>query len=243
MRSLIKMGMAGLALAASLACLPVALADEDWTEDDWAVQAGGDDPWEGWNRKVFAFNEVLDRWALRPVAVGYQKITHRQIRRGVRNVFNNLGEGKNLVNNLLQAKFHDAGVDTARFMFNTSFGVLGVFDVATKMGLQRNDEDFGQTLGKWGVPSGPYLMLPLLGPSTLRDAPALVPDYYSTVYPYVRHDRPRYGLTVLDTVSWRESLLATEALMGGGDKYRFIRSAWLQSREYRVRDGVVEDDF
>lgn len=243
MRSLIKTGMASLALAASLACVPVALADENWQEEDWGVHASVEDPWEHWNRKVFALNETLDRWALRPVAVGYQKITHPQIRRGVRNVFNNLGEGKNLVNNLLQAKFHDAGVDTARFMFNTSFGVLGIFDVATRMGLPRNDEDFGQTLGAWGVPGGPYLMLPLLGPSTLRDAPALVPDYYSTVYPYMRHDRPRYGLTALDVVSRRQSLLSAETMIGGGDKYGFIRNAWLQSREYRVRDGVVEDDF
>lgn len=243
MRSLITSIFAGLTLAVSLASTSAALADDDWQEDDWGGYASGEDPWEGWNRKIFIFNDFLDRWALRPVAVGYQKVTGRQVRRGVRNVFNNLGEGKNLANNLLQAKFHDAGVDTARFMFNTSFGVLGIFDVATRMGLQRNDEDFGQTLGKWGVPSGPYVMLPLLGPSTLRDAPALVPDYYSTVYPYMRHDRPRYGMTGLEMVSRRESLLAAEAMIGGGDRYRFVRNAWLQSREYRVRDGAVEDDF
>lgn len=242
MRTLITSGLAGLSLAACLALSPAALADEDWQDDDWDSYLSPEDPWENWNRKVFKFNDGLDRWALRPVAIGYQKVTPKPVRKSVSNVFNNLGEPKNLVNNLLQAKFRDAGVDTARFMFNTTFGVLGIFDVATKMGLQRNDEDFGQTLGKWGVPSGPYVMLPLLGPSTVRDTPALVPDAYSSVYPYMKRERYRYGLLAVDVVQQREELLSAEDLISG-DKYIFIRNAWLQNREYKVMDGEVEDDF
>lgn len=241
MRSLMITGVAGLSLAACLAWSPVLLAEEDWQEDDWSYLSA-EDPWENWNRKVFRFNDTLDTYALRPVARGYQKVTPKPVRKGVRNFFGNLGEGKNLVNNLLQAKFHGAGVDTARFLFNTTFGVFGLFDVATKMGLQRNDEDFGQTLGKWGVGSGPYVVLPLLGPSTLRDAPSLVPDVYTTVYPYIRKDRLRYGLAAAEVISKRENLLSAEELLSG-DKYVFIRNAWLQNREYRVKDGNVEDDF
>ena len=228
-------------LVAATLTAPAVLAEEEW-DDDGSYYVSAEDPWESWNRKVFSFNDTLDTYALRPVARGYQKITPRPVRKSVRNFFGNLGEGKNLVNNLLQAKFHDAGVDTARFLFNTTFGVLGVFDVATRMGLQRNDEDFGQTLGKWGVDSGPYVVLPLLGPSTLRDAPALVPDVYTTVYPYIKKDRPRYGLAAVEVVSKRESLLKADDLVSG-DKYVFVRNAWLQNREFRVKDGEVEDDF
>lgn len=242
MRSLITTGVAGLSLAACLAWSPALLADEDWQDDDWDY-ASAEDPWENWNRKVFRFNETLDTYTLKPVAKGYRKVTPKPVRRSVRNFFGNLGEGKNLVNNLLQAKFHDAGVDTARFLFNTTFGVLGFFDVATRMGLQRNDEDFGQTLGKWGLPSGPYVVLPLLGPSTVRDAPALVPDVYTTVYPYIKRDRYRYGLAGVELVSVRESLLGAEDLLGTGDKYSMVRNVWLQNREYKVLDGNVVDDF
>ncbi len=244
MRSLITSTCAGLSLAALLVASPLAVlaGEEDWQDEDWAVQLDPQDPWENWNRKVFRVNDSLDRWALKPLATGYQRVTPQPVRTSVRNVFNNLGEPKNLVNNLLQGKFRDAGVDTSRFLFNSIFGVLGVFDVATQMGLERNQEDFGQTLGKWGVGSGPYVVLPLLGPSTLRDAPALVPDYYAGPYPYIDPDRLRYGMTAVDVVSKREDLLRAEKLVMG-DKYVFIRNAWLQNREYRVRDGQVDDAF
>lgn len=240
-----RLPFASLATATVLAITtlfaPSVLAVDE-LNDDWN-RVSQEDPWEKWNRKTFAFNDALDRWALRPVAVGYQKVTPQPVRRSVHNFFGNLGEGKNLANNLLQAKFHDAGVDTARFMFNTTFGVLGLFDVATKMGLQRNDEDFGQTLGKWGVPSGPYLVLPLLGPSTVRDAPSLVPDYHTSVYPYVTPDRSRYGLAVVDVIQRREGVLKAEDLLGTDNKYVLLRNAWLQNREFKVQDGAVEDDF
>ena len=191
---------------------------------------------------MFAFNEVLDRWILKPTAEGYVFITPQPVRKSITNVFRNLGEPSNLINNLLQAKFHDAGVDISRFMLNTTFGVLGLFDVATEMGLERSDEDFGQTLGKWGVESGPYVVLPLIGSSSVRDAFAVVPDAYSTVFPYIHDDKLRYGSIALQIVSIRASFLDVEKMVVG-DRYTFLRNAYLQSREYRIFDGEVVDDF
>ncbi len=133
----------------SLAHTAVA-ADADDYDDGWEEFGENEDPWENTNRAIFRFNDAVDRWALKPIAKGYQKITPDVLEDGIHNVFRNVGEVKNLTNNVLQLKLHDAGVDTARFMFNSTFGVLGFFDVATKMGLQRSDEDFGQTLGAWG---------------------------------------------------------------------------------------------
>lgn len=240
MRQIKGVTVSGLLIMACMLASPPLLADDQW-DDDWVI-VHEQDPWESWNRKVFGFNETMDRWVLKPVAKGYRTVTPMPVRRSVRNVLRNWGEGRNLANNLLQGKVTDAGVDVSRFLFNSTFGLLGVFDVATKMGLQGNNEDFGQTLGKWGVKSGPYVVLPLLGPSTLRDAPAMIPDTYTTVYPYISNHHVRYGVAGVQIVSIRESLLDTEKLMGG-DKYSFIRNAYLQNREYRVNDGNVEDDF
>jgi phospholipid-binding lipoprotein MlaA len=201
-----------------------------------------DDPWEAFNRPVFAFNDTLDTYALKPLATGYEKLAPAFLENGVHNVFRNLGDVGNLVNDLLQGKIQAAGVDSSRLLFNTTLGALGFFDVATRMGLQRNDEDFGQTLGVWGVTSGPYLVLPLLGPSTLRDAPSKIPDSYLMPYPYMDHVATRnlsMGLGILDA---RASLLGAERMISG-DKYIFLRNAYLQNREFRVRDGVLEDDF
>ena len=147
------------------------------------ASASEEDPWESFNRPVFRFNDVLDTYALKPLAQGYQKVTPQFVEDGVHNVFANIGDVGNLANNLLQGKLHNAGVDSGRLIFNTTFGLLGFIDVASRMGLQRNDEDFGQTLGVWGVNSGPYLVLPLLGPSTVRDATAKVPDSFLGPYP------------------------------------------------------------
>lgn len=233
-----------LALVACLASTPALLSAEQWQEDFRSKHKHPEDPWENWNRKVFKFNDTLDTYALKPVAKGYGKVTPKPVRRSVRNFFGNLGEPKNLVNNLLQGKPSAAGTDISRFMLNTTFGLLGLFDVASKMGLERSSEDFGQTLGKWGVGSGPYVVLPLLGPSTMRDAPALIPDTYTTIYPYMSRERYRYGLAAGEAVSLRESLLSAESFLGGaGDKYTSIRSVYLQNREYRVRDGEVDDEF
>lgn len=207
-----------------------------------AAQAADEDPWEGVNRAVFSFNDTVDTYALKPIAQGYQYVTPQFVEDGVHNVFRNVGDVGNLTNDLLQGKLHAAGVDTSRLIFNTTFGLLGVFDVATRMGLQRSDEDFGQTLGVWGVGSGPYVVLPLLGPSSLRDAPARFVDGYTTAYPYIDHVPTRNVILGVNTVDTRASLLSAEKMIAG-DKYVFIRNAYLQSREFKVRDGEVEDDF
>ena len=204
--------------------------------------ASEDDPWESFNRPVFTFNDTLDTYALKPLAQGYQAVTPKFLEDGVHNVFRNIGDVGNLANDLLQGKVHDAGVDTSRFLFNTTLGLLGFFDVATHMGLQRNDEDFGQTLGVWGVGSGPYLMLPLLGPSSLRDAPSKIPDSFLTPYPYMDHVPSRNVTRGINVVDTRANLLDAERMVSG-DKYIFIRNAYLQNREFRVHDGEVEDDF
>lgn len=206
------------------------------------AQAAEEDPWEGFNRAIFRFNDTLDIYALKPVAQGYQAITPQFLEDGVHNVFGNIGEVGNLANNLLQLKFHDAGVDSGRLIFNTTFGLLGFFDVATQMGLRRTDEDFGQTLGAWGLQSGPYLVLPLLGPSTVRDTAGLLPDSQLAPYPYIDHVPTRNLTRAVDVVDTRANLLSAEKLISG-DKYIFIRNAYLQNREFKVQDGQVEDDF
>jgi phospholipid-binding lipoprotein MlaA len=201
-----------------------------------------EDPWEGFNRSIFRFNDTLDTYALKPVAQGYQAVTPQFIEDGVHNVFGNIGDVGNLANNLLQGKLHDAGVDTSRLIFNTTFGLLGFFDVAKHMGLQKSDEDFGQTLGAWGLDSGPYLVIPILGPSTVRDAAGQVPDSFLQPYPYMGHVPTRNVTRGVEVVDTRASLLSAERLISG-DKYIFIRNAYLQNREFKVKDGEVEDDF
>lgn len=207
-----------------------------------AQAATEEDPWESINRPIFRFNDMLDTYALKPLAQGYQAITPQFLEDGIHNMFRNVGDVGNLANDVLQVKPQAAGVDTARLMFNTTFGVLGFFDVGTKMGLQRNDEDFGQTLGYWGVGSGPYVMLPFFGPSTLRDAPSKYVDGYTEPYRYM-NDIPARNMAIgMDVIDTRASLLSTEKLISG-DKYVFIRNAYLQNREFKVKDGQVEDDF
>ena len=207
-----------------------------------AANAAEEDPWEGFNRPVFSFNDTLDTYALKPVAKGYQAVTPRFFEDGVHNVFRNIGDVTNLANNLLQGKVHDAGVAGGRLIFNTTFGLLGFFDVASEMGLQRNDEDFGQTLGAWGLGSGPYLVVPFLGPSSLRDAPAKIPDSFLGPYPYIDHVPTRNVTRAVNVVDTRASLLSAEKMVSG-DKYIFVRNAYLQNREFRVKDGEVVDDF
>lgn len=219
-----------LVACVSLALLPV------------MAHAAEEDPWEGFNRAIFRFNDTLDTYALKPLAQGYQAVTPQFLEDGVHNIFGNLGDVGNLANDLLQGKLHAAGVDTSRLLFNTTIGVLGFFDVATRMGLQRNDEDFGQTFGAWGLGSGPYVVLPLLGPSTVRDTAGKVPDSLLEPYPYIGDVSARNVVRGVDVVDTRASLLSAERLISG-DKYIFIRNAYLQNREFRVKDGQVEDDF
>lgn len=222
-------------IGSSLLLLPVALAVAQ------AGHAAQEDPFEPVNRVVFRFNDTLDTYALKPLAQGYQKVTPDYVEQRVSNVFANFGDVVNLANGLLQGKLHDAGVDASRVLFNTTFGVFGLFDVATLMGLPRHDEDFGQTLGAWGLGSGPYLVLPFLGPSSARDAVGRVPDSFLQPYPYM-DVAPRNVAFGLDTLDTRARLLSAEKMITG-DKYVFVRNAYLQNREYRTQDGEVIDDF
>jgi|TARA_R110000850_G_scaffold416_23_gene2500 phospholipid-binding lipoprotein MlaA len=231
-----------LAGVVSVGTAGAVMAQEEY--DDYAAEAGNPDPWEPVNRVIFSFNDTLDRFTLKPAAKAYDTVVPQPVSNSVSNVFSNLGEPRNFVHNVLQGKLHEAGIDTARFLLNTTVGVVGVFDVATRMGLQRNDEDFGQTLGAWGVPSGPYVVLPLLGPSTLRDGAARVPESYAN-YMYaeqVDHVPTRNTLIGTDLIDTRASLLSREELIRG-DRYRFVRNAYLQNREFQVKDGDVEDPF
>lgn len=201
------------------------------------------DPFEGFNRGVFAFNEFFDRWLLRPVAKGYRAATPGFVETGVGNFFSNVRDAPIAVNNLLQGKPVHAASDVGRLVVNSTVGVLGFIDVASRMGLTKHSEDFGQTLGRWGVGSGPYLMLPLLGPSNLRDGPALIVDGYLDPVNYIEDTATRIGAVALDRVDRRAELLDTEALLDevGGDRYNTIRNAFLENREFQVNDGKVED--
>jgi len=225
------MGFLRVTLVAALAAL--------WAS---SLQAAEEDPWESFNRLVFRFNDKVDTYTLKPLAQGYQKVTPNFVEDGIGNVFSNLGDVVVLTNDLLQGKVRDAGIDTSRILFNITFGVLGFFDVATPMGLQKNDEDFGQTLGAWGLGSGPYVVLPLLGPSTVRDAAGRVPDAYLQPYPYIDHIPTRNITRAVDVVDLRAELLSAEKMITG-DRYIFVRNAYLQNREFRTQDGQVEDDF
>jgi len=198
------------------------------------------DPFEGFNRVMFAFNDTVDTYALKPVAKGYKFITPDFIETGVSNFFDNLGEITNIVNNGLQGKFADAGNDTLRFTLNSTIGVLGLFDVASEFGLEEHDEDFGQTLGVWGVSSGPYVVLPLLGPTTVRDGAGLVADYYTDPVSYVDDNGDRNALILTRLVDTRARLLASESLISG-DRYSFIRDAYLQRRDFAISDGEIDD--
>jgi phospholipid-binding lipoprotein MlaA len=200
------------------------------------------DPWESMNRSTYAFNEALDRAALKPLAKAYVRMVPQFLRTGIGNFVSNLSYPTTIANDLLQWKLLDAVQDTTRLVLNTTFGLGGLFDPATKANLPRNDEDFGQTLGRWGMPAGPYIMLPLLGPSTLRDTPAKYVDYLTDGRHYIGDSSAKIALAGASVIDKRAGLLpAEEALTGAFDPYALIRNAYLDRREYRVRDGNVPD--
>lgn len=209
-----------------------------------------DDRFESLNRSVYRFNDSVDRAALKPVAKAYKKVTPRWIRAGIGNFVANIEYPGTIVNQFLQGKAKLGFKDTGRFLLNSTLGVAGLFDVATAVGLEANDEDFGQTLAVWGVPSGPYLTLPFFGPSSVRDAPGRVVDFFTDALTYV--DIPweaRWGERALDVVHTRaELLLVDPTLQRAYDPYAFIRDAWVQQREFEIYDGnpppeVLEEDF
>ncbi len=207
-------------------------------------QAVPHDPWEHFNRGSQRFNDSGDRLVLKPVTIAYRKHVPQVIRTGVSNFIGNLKFTTTIVNDLLQLKLLDTGADIGRFVLNSTLGIGGLLDPATRVGIRRNDEDFGQTLGRWGVPAGPYIVLPLLGPSTLRDTPALAVDWQTDLRAQLHFSTgARVALTGQAIVVRRESLLnADETLDSAFDRYAFIRDAWLQRREYLVRDGDVPEE-
>ncbi|MFM0194758.1 MlaA family lipoprotein [Paraburkholderia strydomiana] len=194
------------------------------------------DPFEPMNRAVFNFNDGLDRYVAVPVAKGYQKVTPQPLRTAVSNFFSNLGDLTNAANALLQLKITDATEDLVRFAFNSTFGLGGLLDWATPAGLPKHHQDFGLTLGHWGIPSGPYLVLPLFGPSTVRDSMGLVVDVKFNPLNYME-PAVRNPLYVLQFVSVRSDLLgATDLLQQAAlDKYSFVRDAYTQQRRARLR--------
>ncbi|MBS1199364.1 MAG: transporter [Proteobacteria bacterium] len=201
------------------------------------------DPWERVNRSTYAFNDSLDRAVLKPVAKGYRRYVPQPLRTSVTNFLSNLAYPTTIANDLLQLKLMDVVSDTTRLVLNTTFGLGGLFDPASRAGLPRNDEDFGQTLGAWGVPSGPYVVIPLLGPSTLRDAPSLYVDYLTDGRHYIADNNIGFAFAGLSIVDLRARLIPVEAAIEGAfDPYALTRNAYLDRREYRVRDGNVEAD-
>lgn len=202
------------------------------------------DPWEGFNRSMFAFNETMDGYVFKPLAQGYRYITPEPVERSVGHFFSNLGELLTIANDLGQLKFGQAASDTARFLINSTVGFFGIFDVATHIGLPKHKEDLGQTLGYWGVPSGPYLVLPFLGPSTVRDFGGNVGHWYSGLSyrkAIITGDEGD-GLLALEILNLRASVLDAESMITG-DRYVFLRSFYLQRREFLINDGKTQDDF
>ena len=212
------------------------------------VAGPGADPWEPFNRKVFAFNEALDDAVLQPAARGYEAAVPELLRSVVGNMFSNIGDLWVAANQLMQGKPKDALADLARFAINTVCSLGGMADVATSMGLEKHREDFGQTLGRWGVASGPYLVLPLFGPSSMRDAPGLAVDLISDPMHFVGSDGQRNNAHVLRLVDARAGLLRSGRVLEGAalDKYSFLRDSYLQRRRSQVFDGdpppVPDDD-
>lgn len=203
------------------------------------------DPLEKLNRATYAFNDALDRMIARPAARAYSKVVPEVARKGVSNFLDNLQYPVVIINDALQGKLRDAGSDVLRFAVNTVLGVGGIADPATHFGLVDHDEDFGQTLGRWGVPPGPYLVIPVIGPSDFRDAPGKLVDTYTSPVHYVQSKYAKYGLYGLTLLDKRATLLTTDtAIKNAYDPYVFVRNAYLERRNYLVHDGnIPEDNF
>ncbi len=200
------------------------------------------DPFESTNRIVFEISDDLDTMIIRPVAEIYSDVTPRFIKNSVTNFFYNLSEVDTIINQLLQGKIVLAGQDSLRFLINSTIGIVGFVDVATRVGFERHDEDFGQTLGYWGVPAGPYVFLPLIGPSTIRDSFSKPTSWFLSGNLSVSDEEAKIFINLLDAVETRERLLVAEKLIVG-DKYEFVKSVYLQTRDDLVFDGEVEDEF
>ena len=200
------------------------------------------DPFEDLNRTTLKLNKKIDIAFATPIARFYQKITPDFIELAIYNSISNIDDINISINNILQGKFKDGFSDITRFGVNSTLGIAGIIDVASKIGLEKHDEDFGQTLAVWGVPHGPYIMLPALGPSSLRDTISMVPDAFLSPSLLLDHEPTIYSLKFLDLIDTRARYLGLEKVVIG-DEYLFLKDAYYQNREYDSLDGKVEDDF
>jgi len=200
------------------------------------------DPFEDINKKTHNLNQTLDLQVASPVARFYKRITPDILEIGITNFTRNIEDLSIAVNNMLQGKVNEGISDLFRFTINSTLGIAGFIDVSTGLGFKKHDEDFGQTLAIWGVDEGPYIVLPGLGPSTLRDTLAMIPDSFLTPLWLIDHDRTSYSLTAIDLVDTRARYLGLESVVIG-DEYLFYKDAYLQSREFEIKDGEIEDDF
>ena len=200
------------------------------------------DPLERINRATYRFNDRFDKAIARPVAKAYVKVTPRFVRTGVSNFVDNLTYPVTIVNDLLQAKFKQTGTDTGRLLINTTVGIGGLLDPASAVGLDKNDEDFGQTLGKWGVKPGPYLVIPLIGFSDFRDAVGKIGDIYTHPTHYIKNSRVSWSLWGVEVLDTRSRLLSADHVLDGVyDPYAFTKNAYLARRQYLVTDGEVDE--
>lgn len=233
-----RWSLAGLALVASLAGAQ--------TAGDAPVSPGANpDPWESFNRAMFAVNEVLDNDLLFPIATGYVELVPKLVRTGISNVFDNFSDLWSAANQLMQGKIENATVMTMRFATNSVFGVAGILDIATELGMERKYEDFGQTLGWWGVPPGNYLVLPFFGPSTVRDAVGLPLDVAASPAYAINQGSFRPVTTVVEIIDTRARLLGASKLLDeiALDKYSFVRQAFLARRLNVVFDGNPPEEL
>jgi phospholipid-binding lipoprotein MlaA len=202
------------------------------------------DPWERFNRTMYSFNDKLDRTVLKPVAKGYRSVTPDSAEKGISNFFSNIDDVIVIANDIFQLKPVQALSDTGRFLINSTLGIGGLFDVATPIGLKKHDEDFGQTLGRWGIDQGPYLVLPFFGSSSIRDGFGLATDLYMHPLNEVEDSGARAGLFLLNTVSLRAGLLEAGDIVDEAayDPYIFLRELYLQRRRNLVHDGSPPAD-
>jgi phospholipid-binding lipoprotein MlaA len=233
-----------LAVALPLLALSAFLGGCATTQADGTPREKNPDPFEQFNRGVYRFNDTIDRYALKPAATVYRDYTPKLVQTGVGNFFENLGYPTTIANQFLQGKFKQGAQDTGRFLLNTTLGWGGLIDVASGgTTLPKHDEDSGQTLGRWGVPAGPYLVLPFLGPATLRDTPARIADDFTQPFRWYDSGSERWfslGLSLIDTRA--RFLPLDKTLQQTYDPYAFVRNAYLQRRQYAVYDGNPPED-
>jgi phospholipid-binding lipoprotein MlaA len=232
-----------------LACLTAALAITGCATIT-PKEAAKLDPWQGWNRDTQDFNDGFDKHVLKPLAIGYLNVTNDAVDKGVTNFFSNINDVGVTINDVLQLKLLQGGMDISRFIINTTAGVGGVFDWAEKIDLPKHNEDFGQTLGYWGVPSGPYLVLPFFGASTPRDTVGLLGDAlldpltYVSIFGGFAGNMATIGTSALDVTDYRAGVMSSEKVVNeatDGNRYDFIKNSYLQHREYLIYDGNPPD--